>query len=308
MGKNFWFLYIAFFVFIFPLFFSFTGGYTSSPIMATVSLAIGFIGWIIFIVWTYRQTIARPRRMQRNMVLLADYGQLVKGEIVDRLPVKVHKDGSQTIEIVVQFRNFSGAIVNQTFQFIDTKPHEKRYEKGRSVDLRLSKTDQSPGIILAEMQGKFSWGFGLFATSFVIIYMVGTFVGHYIFFSNGMGWRFMSLWHPWVTTPFMGLFLFNISSIFGGLLGTKQIDERLLLYGKKARATVQRADQTGTYINEQPQIKYILEYLDDKGKSHVVTVKKIVLLTDLHLINRDTQDILYLPENPEKIAFMDSHP
>lgn len=81
------------------------------------------------------------------------------------------------------------------------------------------------------------------------------------------------------------------------------MEENLVLYGKKATAVVQRADQTGTYINEQPQIKYILQYNDDKGQQHLVTLKKIVPLTQLHYVNTGTQDILYLPDDPEKIVF-----
>src|SRR5690606_9434242 len=132
--------------------------------------------------------------------------------------------------------------------------------------------------------------FGLLATFFVILYMVATFIFHYTMFSNGNGWRFISLWHPWVMTPFLGLLLFNVTGIFGRFFGGKQEhEENLLLYGKKTTAIVQRADQTGTYINEQPQIKYILQYADDKGKPHVVTLKKIVLLTDLHRVNTGTQ-------------------
>src|SRR5690606_39256030 len=128
---------------------------------------------------------------------------------------------------------------------------------------------------------------------------------HYTMFSNGNGWRFISLWHPWVMTPFLGLLLFNVTGIFGRFFGGKQEhEENLLLYGKKTTAIVQRADQTGTYINEQPQIKYILQYADDKGKQHVVTLKKIVLLTDLHRVNTGTQDILYLPDDPKKITFV----
>jgi len=306
MGQKFWFGYIAFFVFIFPLFFSYSGSFMSSPIVSTIALGVGLIGWLIFISWTYAQTIARPRKLRRNIIALVDEGRLTRGKILDKILLKKQKDGSQVLEIVVEFQNLSNTLVKNVFEFTDSRPHERRFEVGNNINLRLSTTQQSPGIVMADIQTKFSWKFGLIATSFVVLYMVGTFIVHYRIFSEGNGWRFISFWHPWVMTPYMGLFFFNMTKMIGRFFGGKHAhDEDLLLYGKKATAIVQRAEQTGTYINEQPQMKYILKFTDDKGVEHVVTLKRIVLLTDLHRANTGTQNILYLPDDPEKITFVD---
>lgn len=304
MGKKFWFGYIAFFVFVFPLFFSYVGRFTWTPVMSTISLAIGFIGWIIFIRWTYLQTIGHPRKLQKSIRSMNMRGHLTKGTIESKIPLKRQKNDSEHIEIVVRFRNFTGTEVIHSFEITDSKPYLKRYEEGNDIDLRLDMQPHSPGVVIADAKAQFSWTFGVIATSFVIIYMIVTFAVHYFFFSNGEGWRFITLWHPWVTTPFFGLFLFGLT---GGKLfhGRKKTEANLLLYGKRATATVHRADQTGVYINEQPQIKYVLQFTDDRGESHSVTLKKIVPLTHLHTISTGTQDILYLPEDPQKIMFVE---
>lgn len=305
MGRKFWFGYMAFFVFVFPLFFSYVGNFISSPIWATVSLAVGLIGWIIFIYWTYKQAIAQPRKLQRIIHSLVDQGLQRKGTVAHKSLLKQQKDGSEMIEILVQFENLVGTPVQQVFAFTDTKPHQKRYEVGRSINLRLSRTPQSPSVVVEDMQTKFSWTFGLFALAFVVVYMIGTFAFHYSMYSNGKGWRFMSLWHPWIMTPFTGLLLFNVTAIFGKLFGggSPETEEKLILQGKKAKAVVQRADQTGTYINEQPQIRYTLAFTDERGKNHVVSIKRIVPLTELHLARTGTRDILYLPDDPDQITF-----
>lgn len=304
MGKIFWFGYMAFFVFVFPLFFSYVGSSTSSPILATISLMVGLLAWGIFICWTCRQTIVEPIKLQRNMRTLIAEGQRRQGTVVHKSLLKKQKDGNERVEVVVQFENLTGTSVQKTFAFTDSRPYQKRYEAGHSVNLRLSKVPQSPSVILDDAQIRFSWKIGFFACLFVIVYMIVTFAWHYATFSNGNGWRFLSLWHPWLMTPFMGLLLFNVTTIFGKLGGRNQErEEKLILQGKKARAVVQRADQTGTYINEQPQIRYTLAFTDDKGKEHVVSIKRIVPLTELHLASTGTRDILYLPDDPEQLTF-----
>ena len=305
MGRIFWFAYMAFFVFIFPLFFSYVGNSVSSPIWSTICLAIGLIAWILFIYWTFKQSISHPRKLQRTIKEVLEEGQYRKGTITQKSIVKRFKNGHQQLEIVVQFVNLVGTSVSQAFQFTDTKPEQNRYEVNRSISLRLSKTGQSPAVVLDDTQTKFSWKVGVLAIAFVIVYMVVTFAFHYENYSNGKGWRFMSLGHPWVLTPCIGLLVFNITTIIGKLFGGRNVnrEEQLIVRGKKAQAKVERADQTGTYINEQPQIKYILSFTDEHGKNHVVSIKRIVPLTELHLAVTGPRDILYLPDDPEQVSF-----
>lgn len=305
IGNKFWFGYMAFFVFVFPMFFSYTGRWLSSPMVATISLAAGAILWGIFIFRTFRQTVATPLKMRKEMYSTMSEGELRQATVLNKTLRKKMNNGFEMIEIVVGFENLSRTDVKYSFAFIDTKPYLQRYKQGRHINLRLSKTGRSPAITMADATVQFDWKTGLFACFFLVIYMVGTFAFHYYKYSNGHGWRFLSLWHPWLMTPVMGLFCFNLGNVLGKLFGgNPKIQEMLILRGKKAMAKVQSANQTGTMINEQPQIKFILEFTDDKGDTHVVSIRKIVLLTELYLVNEQTKEILYLPENPQQITFL----
>lgn len=157
MNKKFWFGYTVFFVFVFPLFFSFAGYYTGSLVMSTFALLSGLLGWVIFIRWAYAKTITHSRNWHQNI-----------------LPMGY----------------------------------------------------QAPAFTPAGRKNQTSLKFGVIAASFVFFYMVGTFIVHYSLFSNGEGWRFINLWHPWVFTPFWGLFLFSFTE--RKFAGNKQKEEENL--------------------------------------------------------------------------------
>ena len=305
MNRTFWFYYSCFFAFVFPLFFSFSANFTWSPIWSTVSLGIGLIAWIFFIRWTYKTSVSEPKKLQKNIREVVEHGQLEQGRVLRKALLKQQEGVGDTLEVDVEFKNLSGTIVQHTFEFIDSKPHNKRYEVGNVLNLRLNREGTSPSVLLADTQSKVNTGIGVFAVGFVLVYMIGTFIVHYAIFSNGDGWRFVTLWHPWVFTPFTAYFVFNIGGLFGKMFGGNMSEDKLLLYGKRAQAKVQKASQTGTYINEQPQVRFILNYQDDKGQEHVVDFKQIVSLTEMHVLQKDTRDILYLPNEPQNIVFLD---
>lgn len=305
MGNRFWWGYAAFFAFVFPLFFSYTATFPSTATMATIALALGFVGWVIFIIWTYKQTIRLPKKMQEKIQVLQRSGHLEKGRIIEKTLFNRRKNQTEEIEILVQFKNLNNTFVTHYFQFVDSQPHKNRFEEGNSIQLRLNTNGQSPAVIIQETQVKFSPKSGIIILVFLVFYMMVTFAAHYYFFSNGTGWRFLSLLHPWVITPFWALIIFGgFSKLIHTLKGknTKQ-EEQLLLYGKSATAIIQRADETGTYINEQPQIKFVLKFSDDKSVSHTVSFKKVIPLTQLHRYHTGSQNILYLPDNPQTVMF-----
>lgn len=308
MSEKFWWAYGAFFAFIFPLFFSYVAEFPSSALMATIALVVGIILWIIFMSQTYKQLIGRPKSMKDNIASLLRNGRPVQGEIIDKAILARGQDQMESLEVIVQFQNLSGTMVTHDFQFIDSKPHQRRFEVGNSIKLRLNTTGKSPVVITEGSEAVFNPKMGIIALLLLVVYMIGTFIGHYYFFSNGTGWRFLSLWHPWLMTPIIGLFFMVLMAKVsrGFTIGTANLkqQEQLLLYGKPATAIIQRADQTGTYINEQPQIKFILNFNDERGQSHVVTFKKVVPLTQLHIIQKGEQHILYLPDNPQVISFV----
>ncbi|HLQ40916.1 MAG TPA: hypothetical protein VK118_08145 [Tetragenococcus sp.] len=73
---------------------------------------------------------------------------------------------------------------------------------------------------------------------------------------------------------------------------------RLVVFGKKAAAEVMEITPTAITINDQPQIRFSLNFTDEKGPTHYKTLKKVVLLTDLYHQQIGSREVLYLPENP----------
>lgn len=160
----------------------------------------------------------------------------------------------------------------------------------------------------------------------LILFSAGYLVFSYWLQSKGYGWRFMHFWHPWVTIPLWGLFfgvlldvvIVKLAGDEGGFMGalmggsaigasapTKELV--LVLKGKMATARVLDAQQTGMYINEQPQIRFELEFTDHRNRLHRVTFKKIISLLNLGGVQPGERSILYLPEDPQQVLFAEEY-
>lgn len=71
----------------------------------------------------------------------------------------------------------------------------------------------------------------------------------------------------------------------------------------EATAKVLSANQTGKFINEQPEMRIRLTYHDANGEEHFVDMTKVVPLTELSQLNNEEHSIMYLPSNPQKVLF-----
>lgn len=78
---------------------------------------------------------------------------------------------------------------------------------------------------------------------------------------------------------------------------------KLLFYGKTAQAQILEVSQTGTYINENPQVKYSLQFHDDQNRLQKNSLKKVIMMIDLPYVRQEQKKIYYLPEDPSVIAF-----
>lgn len=61
--------------------------------------------------------------------------------------------------------------------------------------------------------------------------------------------------------------------------------------------------QTGTYINEHPQVRFELEYEDLHGITHRTSYKKIVDLLEMEITRAKVLPIFYLADQPQHVAF-----
>src|SRR5690606_27530382 len=116
--------------------------------------------------------------------------------------------------------------------------------------------------------------------------------------------RFLTFYHPLLICPLavmvMGArFKGGISRLFGDDKVTTQLKYRRL----RTDARMLEASQTGTSINDQPEVRFELEYDDLNGNKHFITYKKIVRLIDTHITKAKTIPIFYLPEQPKIIGF-----
>lgn len=317
MSKKFWTGYILFFIFIFPMIFEYMPMIMApemdasfrhvKPWTAIINLGIGGLAWLFFIGWYYFRFVRSANQEIGNVGVILREGVPVRAR-VEKKQLKKETPAYQTLELELRLNNLAGTPVLISYEINDTKPEQRRYEIGESVAMRLDPELRPPAIVPDNVLAKKTtpktrnYTYGFFA---LILFALGYLIFSYWLQNNGSGWRFLHFWHPWVMIPIWGLTFgwlllqVLVGRLIGGV-GSKDTNE-LVFKGKATRASVINAAQTGTYINEQPQVKYEIVFTDDRGNVHNASFKKIVNLMDLHTVGHKEQMILYLPDNPQKV-------
>jgi len=75
--------------------------------------------------------------------------------------------------------------------------------------------------------------------------------------------------------------------------------------GKRATGVIQQVQQTGTYINEQPEIRFTVVFTDAWGREQVVQIKKIVSLLEVGSIRQQQHCILFYHPQDLKLAMFE---
>lgn len=316
--SGFWIVYILFFIIGLPLIIHYNVQfipaqddpytYMQKPLYSIICLAIGTLLWITCIILYYWYLIGNVFSLKKKIAKLSLHASQVTATVVGH-KVLYNRNGQQDVELTLSFKNFSNTEVQYTLEIIDVKPMEHRYKEGNSISLLIDREIKPPYLHLEKAKAeinlsRMAWLFvGLFA---VIGLWLAILIGSYQWESQGYGWRYLSAMHPYVIVPASGLFYFFVfSGIIRrfGMSNTKN-DIHLLLKGKRATAEITSLQQTGTYINEQPELRFELEFFDSDHKKQVVTLKKIVSLLHLHQFTVGQQvGILYMPDAPSKIMF-----
>src|SRR5687768_16010159 len=109
-------------------------------ISSYISLSILTLMVLFWIILVFRITLVRyfKLRMQADA---SETGRPVQGTVIS-----CKKTGAgrfRSIQIKVEFPNFSQAMVHEDFRFVDSRPEENRYEEGKRVTLLLD--DQAKG-------------------------------------------------------------------------------------------------------------------------------------------------------------------
>lgn len=285
-----------------------------SPTMALVYLGIALVGWTMVFGMGLRLVYRYTFGLKGGLDRLSKNGTIIRGEIERITKSKVQSNGHHRMEMVVKFNNFAQQIIYYTISVVDTKSHLKRYEVGKQVSLRVDKSLKNmPYVIIEGAESKLRPGavaLGFCGWAILLGLLVCYFMYAYQTESQGYGWRFLSYYHPLLMSllvlllvSFIGYFLIY-KLVFAKMTGgTGKQHTELLLFGDRATAFVSDVAQTGTYINEQPEIRYHMQYTDAKGERHEIRLKKVVSLLSLHNVQDSTKKIFYLPHAPQVVAF-----
>lgn len=286
-----------------------------SPIMAIVYLLIAVIGWSSVLIYGLTLLYKRFYGLQKGIRRLVNRGKLIHAKIQTVTIGKTRKQFVET-EILVTFSNFSGTPINYLVHVWDSKPYLKRYEVGKTIRLRIDPDiKDQPYVVIDDVEPKLKLQsillfFGIWILVFAAV--VGYFIYAYTTENEGYGWRFLTWNHPLIMSLavlcLFGLIYFALDKLLlsriGGSMDRKAI--KLLFYGIQTSARVKQVSQTGTYINEQPEVKFELEFVDTKGGTHQVSIKEIVPLISLHSVHQPTKKIFYLPDSPTTIALQEN--
>ncbi|MDR6785014.1 hypothetical protein ABIE26_003712 [Pedobacter africanus] len=312
----FWGLYMLFFAVPFPmiLYYNINSEFDTStlidrsPWLALGILAVSIVLWLILLIGYFRKWIWMVFIAKRNVEQLKAEGEPREAKILTA--VKLSKPGAacDTYELGLSFKNLVGTDIVQKMGINDAKPHERRFEVGKKVNLLIDREmKRVPYFIFATSEASIK------IPRLIMIFLgwlalVAAVIAYYVYAyqteSQGMGWRFMGFGHPLLICPaILLLYRFFLGFLLGKLGGATDDAALIKFKGIRTSAKLLGAGQTGTYINEQPMIRFELEYTDDQRRVYRKSLKKIVNLLDLQVTKQEYIEIFYLKENPERIAF-----
>lgn len=277
--------------------------------LALFYLGLSFALWTIVLGSTLWLILKNGILAQRNLIYIDRHGRRIQAVIIKSQVLKEHQSWVSR-QIGLEMSNFSGETVHHTMIMNDTRPNEKRFEAGKTIFLKVDPDfKKNPYLLMEGSKSKVNYILPLiwlvFTAGVIAYYQYA-----YSTESGGLGWRFLELFHPLLVIPacfilFTGVFylIFRIF-IMGNKTGRDLLE--LKFKGKKATAEIVQVRQTGTYINEQPQLEYTLQFADQNGKLFHISKKEIVSLLDIAKVSALKQrEIMYLPERPENFVFYD---
>jgi hypothetical protein len=103
----------------------------------------------------------------------------------------------------------------------------------------------------------------------------------------------------------MGAFfiIMPLISSLGVTLFYKRINDRetnLIEHGIQGEAEILHREQTGVYINELPQVKFLLKITSPYGETYEIEHKDVVSMLDMRSINVGAKLPVYIDPNSEK--------
>lgn len=312
---GFWLLYMLFFAIPFPMIlyyainseFDVTTLKDQNPWLALSILGLSILLWLILLIGYFQKWILQIFITSNNMERIKNGGLIREAKIINAVKISGRKAKFNAYELQLLFRNLSDTEITHKTEIMDMKPHERRFETGKKIKLILNREfNKEPYFIIASSEGKINIK-GLFLRVLGWLLFLSAVAGYYLYSyhdeSHGYGWRFMSFGHPLFVCPAVLIFYrYLLRFIFRKLTGLNSGSASIKFKGIKTEAKVISVSQTGTYINEQPMMRFELEYTDNKHHVHRNSLKKIVGFLELDITKQQHLEIFYLPENPNLIA------
>jgi len=283
--------------------------------MMNAYLVFGAVA-LILIYWPYRlflRPIFNLFKKQKAMQRIVQEGMPIEGEVVaSQYFGAPHSNGTRKIRITVAFNNFVGTRIQEKFRFFDTQPQQNRYEVGKNVKLFLS--DETIGgkkVTLAGGQPKINVKFiAIFLSLFTVVaYCIYTFVIQPIWLRGEQDLDTTILLFDQPTAALLVMiygsvitFVFLLFRFLGAAMGMKSNWGDFKYHGKQATASITHYAKTGMRINDNPQVKFDITFTTDNGQTVSSSVKKVIDELEIGRIHEMKHiDVLYLPDNPQKV-------
>jgi predicted permease len=314
LGISFWTIYTLGFTVVLPtvLYYNIDSMESSpeqSATMAFIYLGLGIIIWLAIILWYSRFFIKLVFTDKQRLEKTATEGITIVAKITGKTQAGTERD-TAVLNLKLAFNNLAGTAVEIPYQLNDGKPYENRFEVGNTIEMRASLDGDNSTFVPKTMQVVRNKGI-VFFCSFIFLFLIMAAIVYPVFSyqqeSQGAGWRFLSLLHPWIMVPLInlavGAFIWFIISFIGKASGSSTHPLRMVLHGIKTTGTILSYGQTGMYINEQPQVQFEIEYTDQRGIRRTILYKKIVSLLDIHKIATGSKEIMYEDTQSQNIIF-----
>ena len=281
-----------------------------NPWLALGLAALSVILWLIVLLGYFQKWILQIFITKRNLENIKRNGVNREAKIIRAVKISGPKAKYNTYELELLFKNLSDTEIIHKTEITDSKPHERRFEAGKKLNLILNRDPKKlPAFVIASSNASINPS-GLILRTLGLLLLSALVAGYYFYAyqdeSYGMGWRFMSFGHPLIVCPIVFIFYrYLLRFILKKLTGLGDNSVLIKFKGIKTQAKLISVSQTGTYINEQPMMRFELEYTDNKHHIHRNSLKKVVGLLELDVTKQAQIEIFYLPENPNEIAFAD---
>jgi hypothetical protein len=302
----FWWLFLFFWAVPFPMIMyypmsSMSAG--SPPMWAFIWLGLSLILWILLLRAIFRGIVLKPFSARQNLANLMKNGDLLNAKIISSTKLQQEIPGIDKYQLGLELQNFVGTPIHETINLNDNNPLINRFTVGKTIQLRIDKTLKN--VPYLQMDGAHydapspkSLIGGTIIWLFIVAIVAGYYVYAYQHQNNGTGWRFLVFWHPLVLSPLILLAMSFFSG--GGKLSKNQLQHKY--YGLKTTANVISVSQTGVYVNNQPQVKFELQYTDRSNRLISVTFTKIISLLNVGISQQKAIDIFYLQNDPQNIC------